>query len=128
MVVFLDHEEAVGGILAAIRLLHGRKGGADLPFHRMVSLLLAAAGSFSCVTGGDRILPVVRLKDLEDAKCNTQQRVLVLVHTEIFSQRRNVRLTPWPSCRRRSSSATAGIMALAELLLEVLAGSLAKLI
>lgn len=78
-VVALD-QETLRGVLAVLSHLRGRRGGAH-PFRTKRNILAAAAATLLRVIGGDVILTAVRVKDLENAKGNSQQRIIVLAHS-----------------------------------------------
>lgn len=90
-VVALD-QETLRGVLAVLSHLRGRRGGAH-PFRTKRNILAAAAATLLRVRGGDVILTPVRVKDLENAKGNSRQRIIVLAHFDFSS-------TPWSSYRR----------------------------
>lgn len=89
----LDFKEAVCGIL----VLHRGYGlGRGFPPHR--HLFFATAGSIVLLkhaTREDAIVTVAAayLENLQDAEGNSQERVLVLVHSEILPEKRECWLT-----------------------------------
>lgn len=77
-------QETLRGVLAVLSHLRGRRGGAH-PFRTKRNILAAAAATLLRVIGGDVILTAVRVKDLENAKGNSQQRIVVLAHSDFSS-------------------------------------------
>lgn len=81
--------------VASFDILHRYRLGRDLP------LLGTAGGIVVRVTGGVGILPgaAVGLEKLQDAKGKSQERVPVLVHSEILPESRKFRSSSCVSCR-----------------------------
>ncbi|XP_069997564.1 uncharacterized protein [Penaeus vannamei] len=132
VVVALDHHQAVRGVQPVLGLLRGRL--AHLPRRRVLLLRLAAAGGallLLLLAAGAGMLPALRLKDLQDSKGNSQQRVLVLVHSILLHQSRNagcLQLNALAVLQAKQLVGDCGnhcsLEALAEPLLQALAGSL----
>lgn len=116
LVATLDHQEAVRGVFAVLRLLHESRSSTNLPCSRKVSLLDDAAGSALLrITEVGSLLPFV--ESISRTRKVTPSRESLFWSTLKFFLKRVHRLTSSgqrPSCRRRSS-ATTGILATSKL-------------